>query len=369
MGKLTLTASHPERPGYSTLGNEVTLFANYVELIKPPESLTLYRYDVSYTPEVKGKKRAQVVRLLLESDQLADFTSQIVSDFGSTLLSRAKLPKDNWTIRVTYRAEAEDTPLDDATVYNVTLQFTNALGMSPLLDYLNSTTSPVPYANKDQMLQALNIFFKYHARRSGGLVTIGSSKVFSINPGSGEANLGAGLTVIRGFFSSVRAATARLLVNVNVSHGAFYEAGDLKTLVSNYRKKHTSLMSLNKFLKRLRLTTTHLPKRKNKQGEVIPPRPKTVFGLATPNDGHGNEHPPRVRRPYAGPKDVEFWKGPETSNQTTATGGGKKKNKQPKTAAPSSEQGKYVSVYDHFLNSKSTNTAHIRNRTDQHCSP
>jgi eukaryotic translation initiation factor 2C len=46
--------------------------------------------------------------------------------------------------------------------------------------------------------------------------------------------LSAGLEAIRGFFSSVRLATCRVLVNINVRHDAFYRADPLPSLMMSY---------------------------------------------------------------------------------------------------------------------------------------
>lgn len=79
----------------------------------------------------------------------------------------------------------------------------------------------------------MNIFLKHYAKSTNNLATLGTSKTFSI--GSGESvDLGHGLKAIRGFFTSVRAATNRILVNINVSHGAFYQDGELTRLMTAF---------------------------------------------------------------------------------------------------------------------------------------
>lgn len=85
----------------------------------------------------------------------------------------------------------------------------------------------------DISTEALNIFLKHYAKSANSLATIGASKTFSI--GAGESvDLGSGLTALRGFFTSVRAATNRILVNINVSHGAFYQEGQLTKLMEAF---------------------------------------------------------------------------------------------------------------------------------------
>jgi eukaryotic translation initiation factor 2C len=59
-------------------------------------------------------------------------------------------------------------------------------------------------------------------------------KSFSLSQTTETADLAAGLEVIRGFFSSVRLATFRILVNINIRHDAFYRADPLPSLMMSY---------------------------------------------------------------------------------------------------------------------------------------
>lgn len=198
------------------------------------------------------------------------------------------------------------------------------------------------------------------------MATIGASKRFSLANDADKWDLGTGLTAIRGFFSSVRLATCRLLVNVNVSHGAFYEAGPLDQLMHKYYASHQrSKYKLNNFLKKLKVNPTHLPGRRNQKGEIVQ-KTKTIFGLANTNDGHNLQHPSRVREFGAGPKDVEFWLGggaegqPASIEGAGSQEGAKKKKKKGKQAGPCEKpspgsSGRYISVYDFFLTSECSN--------------
>jgi eukaryotic translation initiation factor 2C len=118
------------------------------------------------------------------------------------------------------------------------------------------------------LTQALNIFLNHYAKSSNNLATIGLTKSFSLNQNAAKGDLGAGLEVIRGFFSSVRLATCRVLVNINVSHGAFYQAGPLPSLMISYGPRST--VALECFLKLVRVQTTHLKEKRNKANQFIP---------------------------------------------------------------------------------------------------
>lgn len=369
------TAIMPSRPGYGTEGAPLTVYANYVELV-PRSDLTLHSYDISeIKPDVAGKKRSQLVRLMIDAPELASYRNDVVSDFRSTLVSRKKLQPDEQTIEITYKAEGEDDPRPNATQYKIKVKYTKTLTVGQLMSYLISTNPAAgqQYDSKLEMIQSLNIFLKHYAKSNNNLAIIGASKTFSMNTAGtlNSSDLGRGLTAVRGFFTSVRAATNRILVNINVSHGAFYQEGQLSRLMFAYgfSNNERALRSLEKFLKRVRVRTTHLKEKKNRKGEVVH-RVKTIFALAKKTDGRGLAHPPCVSQTGAGPKNVEFWledkleatsapvKSVPGAEPVPATpskkGKGKGKGKGGAGAVPAGPQapgagpGKYVTVYDHF---------------------
>ncbi|KAI2775636.1 eukaryotic translation initiation factor 2C 2 [Daldinia loculata] len=350
LSNLSLTDNFPPRPNYGTKGSGVVLWANYFALAASPK-LVLYRYDISEVkPVAAGRKKAQIIHLILETPQLSPFKSDIVTDFKSTLISRQKF--EDQDIVVTYRGEDEDDPRDGAQQYTVKMQFTNVLSISALTDFLTSTNFSAHYNEKQPTIQGINIFLNHYAKSAGNLATIGSSKTFSLSERSDIYDLGSCLVAMRGFFASVRAATARILVNVNVSHGAFYPEGPLDQLIMKFGSQR-GLSKLSDFLK-IRVKSTHLKERRNKSGKVIE-RIKSICGLANKNDGYNSPHPPIVKAFGAGAKDVQFWldENPSSKPPSDATPTGKKKGgKAPKPQGkPGAAGGKYISVFDHFLTS------------------
>lgn len=384
MGQLQLASPGgfmPPRPGYGTGGTHMTVYANYTQLM-PNSNLTLYAYDISEVKEdIAGKKRTQIMRLLVnESPELEGYRGHIVTDFKSTLISRKKLdlPKD--AVDIVYKAEGEDDPLNGAKKYTIKVKYTKTLCVGDLMTYLTST-NPVAgqqYDNKLEMIHALNILFNHYAKSSNNLAAIGASKTFSLNTAGSQNtyDLGQGLHAIRGFFTSVRAATNRILVNVNVSHGAFYQEGELKSLMEAYRVANTYLgrdvqdtgqyndsilRRLNVFLKKVRVRTIHMPTKKNKKGEVVH-RMKSILALASPKDGDPKmRHPPDVLKLGAGPKNVKFWLadtppqatlvlGAASAQAPASTKKGKGKGKPPAWGPKrvGAEGGRSVSVFDYF---------------------
>lgn len=357
------------------------LFANYLELVTAPD-LVLYRYNIQIQPmgqekkaesEVEGEKKklglsgkklAQVVRLLLELPEYAAMKDQIVTDFKSTLICRKKLTLTGKEHLIQYRSEGEDEARPSAPTYRVNVTDTGSVTLAELTAFLMSTSVDLTYTDKLSTIQALNIFRGYFSKASSARAVIGANKSFALQ-GADDWNLGAGLIAMRGFFSSVRVAASRVLVNINVTHAPFYKPLPLPEAMREYGQAHNqNLWKTEKFLKMLRVKVVHIPEKKNKAGRLIP-RVKTIFGLARPDDGHSQVHPPRVAHFGAGAKEVEFFLsegGPPSAapggpaGLSGAKGGGKKKGTGKQVAESSggasgaggTSQGKYISVYDYF---------------------
>ncbi|KAI1139351.1 Piwi-domain-containing protein [Hypoxylon sp. FL0543] len=314
--------SFPKRPAFGSNGEGVRLWANYVEISLASHKI-LHRYTIEIKPDVQGKKAARVVQLFLQSPTINSFRKDIVTDFRSTLLSLREIT-DRSPVTISYYAEGETRARENARQYTISFSSYRGLSVNDLNDYLGSVTASEPYAFKDEMVQALNILVNHFSKNDPRSVTVGAGKVFQ-QTGAPSVDLRAGLKAVRGFYASVRLATSRPLVNVNVSHAVFYKEGPLLYLVREYRDKHRAkgdvMRRLELFLKRLRVRPEHLSET-IKEGEFVS-RVKTIFGLATQKDGKDLDHPPEVPKFAANSREVKFW-----------------------WRKPGKEE--YISVYDYF---------------------
>jgi eukaryotic translation initiation factor 2C len=344
----------PQRPGFGTIGRPITLWANFFSLmVKSQADLEFFRYSLKVTgsPEPTGKKLKRVVRLLLD-DHLSTYGNSIVTDFSANLFSRVKLQGDA-AYRVLYRTEGEEEARPDAKTYEVRVSLSGSLTVSDLLDHLSSPQTSRSLQSKEEIVQALTLVAGQYAKADASVASVGANRHYPLNPQAGDTfDLGGGLIAVRGFFMSVRTGTARLLVNVQVKHAAFFQNGPLPTLVgvygvqSNYNK-----LRLANFLRRLSVDLTHIDNR-TKSGKRVP-RYKTIAGLATRDDGRKLDHPPIVSEFGAGSRDVKFWlndSGPPVAQKGKK--GKKKGSGAGSKSQPASSAGKYISVYDYFTQSK-----------------
>ncbi|RAL16618.1 putative RNA interference and gene silencing protein (Qde2) [Aspergillus homomorphus CBS 101889] len=343
-------ADFPPRPGFGTQGKAITLFANYFDLMSVGK--TLCRYDLQILEDKSarkptGKKLKQIVRLLI-GEHFAHLRSNIVTDFTTTLISQIKLLEEGEDARiyeVRYRDEKEDDYPEQPMIYRVKCQYTGNLDPSDLLNYLTSTKAADMFKDKAEILQAMNIVLGHQPKGDPNIYSVGANRHFAIDQGHRQsASLGAGLEALRGFFVSVRAATARILVNVQVRYVACYKDRPLKEVLGEYlSSQRFNFSDTARFLKNLQVRVIHI-ERKNKRGDVVP-RIKRIAGLATPRDGASLPNPPIVPRPGAGPDHVQFWldaRGQQPTQQSS-----KGKGKKPVIAGPA-PAGRYISVAAFF---------------------
>lgn len=354
--------TNPPRPGYGAVGRDIILWTNYFKLDSTSD-LELYRYGIAIAADNKGnaptgKKARRIVQLLLEEHFLSQ-AHCIATDFKSNLISRNELDIEEDEYVVTYRSEEEDVPAPNARQYRCRVQFTGSLTLAELINHLTSTQAGLMFGSKDEIIQALNIVVGHHPKSEPSIVSVGANRHFDLSPGPQDRmSLGAGLQVIRGFFMSVRAATARILVNVQAKNMAFYDEGPLDKLMRAFMQENgPNKVNLLNFVKKLSVDVTHIV-RKNRQGRRIP-RIKTIQGFASKDDGRKLAHPPIVPQFGAGAKEVKFFlddpSSASSSVPTAAPGGGGKKGKKGVKAGPApSSRGKYISVFDFFKDSKSS---------------
>ena len=136
MANLSVTGQMPPRPGHGTLGKKILVYANYFQL-NVPKDLSLTRYSVEISPEVKGKKLGRVFQLLLE---LPVFTG-VASDLRSMIVSRDQLSIPNdFSVEILYLAEGQDEPLERANTYTIRVVTPLTFSVSNLITYLSSVT-------------------------------------------------------------------------------------------------------------------------------------------------------------------------------------------------------------------------------------
>lgn len=130
--KLTFNPERPHRPGFGTLGRQITLRANFfpIKLPKGP----IYDYHVEITPSTDIKRiRARLFKLLEQSNQQdwEQFVPFIAHDSSQRLVSAKKLPQP-LDVQVQYYEEGEAGPNARSKTYTFAIIHTADLDIAQL---------------------------------------------------------------------------------------------------------------------------------------------------------------------------------------------------------------------------------------------
>jgi len=145
-----------------------------------------------------------------------------------------------------------------------------------LLRYLASTaTDPSDFTGRNDAVQALNIIVARTPNSNPEIYQSGQNKFFRY-PSSKETyiDLGQGLIAVRGYYSSVRTSTSRILLNLNAQVSPFYPAIPLLDLIEMFGRD--DWLALESFLNLLRVKTNYI---RNSDGTPAI-RVKTIFGFS-----------------------------------------------------------------------------------------
>lgn len=310
---------NPYRPSYGTNGKPVEFWTNYFPVILPCE-LTLYRYNITIDdrydeeekklPEPKSNKLKQIVRILLISLETLKPKVHIATDFKSTLVCSGEIPQKSWHPNIVYVHEDDKTPGNHPQRYQLHIEEKQPpLKVSELKKFLGSAEMVAQYEHRDSMLQALNILLGHHAKSTPTTTMVGGNRAYTRDQATERSSLQGGVEAVRGYFLSVRLASFRTLVNVNVSHGAFYEATGLPDLITKWvnhnkldMKSESEWTRLETLLKGVKMRTNYL---KDNSGKHIT-QVRSVKGFASQRDGGGQSLHPHVEVFAAPPYQVWF---------------------------------------------------------------
>lgn len=293
--------SRPDRVGQGSQ-ERVFLATNYFRLNIDLNSRPLFgHYGIVVSPEAKGAKLTQIIKIMLNHSDFKELKPLVVTDFSAIMLSKGRIKRTEFKIR--YQSELETQASDNAKEYEISLVLKGLVDLSNPAGYLNSTQT-----SSDGLLieQALDIVLGHHRKLSDNISVVNKRKAFSVirgTEGYSEYHFAGNdvLTALRGYISSVRMSKTSLLVNINVSHGAFYEApqplGEVIRWLKNLSGAHESKIS--GLLRGLRVNSAHIP------------RAWSIWGYPRDGDGKGYMlHPPRFRSspgPEYTPEAVEFF--------------------------------------------------------------
>ncbi|KAJ5934824.1 hypothetical protein N7466_004371 [Penicillium verhagenii] len=297
------------RPAYSTLGKQIILRANFFELVMDPKQ-NFFIYTVTISPEPQPK------RLKKECKAAADMSGEVIT-YG----------KMEDTSPVTVKLLGRGKKDEDKNKYTAKFSNGTEVNSKKLLAELKDSTLGYPLLKEADTIRAINIMLTRLPHQDKGIVITGKGrqKFFRIDGKKQSCSLGGGLEVLRGVFVSARLGADKMLLNMNVNHGIFFQPTTMAELTDAFLECFGEDRPLyNRYIRGLRVEVSHLPKELNEQG-VNGWRQKSIWGVAQPEDGKKSEHRPKVDRIGSSPPHVQFWE-----NERDGKG------------------GKYITVKDYF---------------------
>jgi eukaryotic translation initiation factor 2C len=253
MTKLSVTPGIilPVRPAFGTAGTPIVLWANYFALqVKKPQPLFKYGVTVEHMPppgavqkpEAKDAKLKKIIQAALRR---IPNSGPIATEFKAQVISLKKLDMSDGVVQVEYtepgRGRIEN--------WNVKFGKPASIHVDELVSYLSHLRDPAgatQFPRYIEEIDALGVILGHQPRDDNQVVTVGRGRFFAIDPDRQEKATQAQdslLSILRGYYQSVRPATGRLLLNVHVTHGIFRDGGSLRALFENHQvnKMHLAL--------------------------------------------------------------------------------------------------------------------------------
>ncbi|KAF8063268.1 argonaute-like protein [Lyophyllum atratum] len=256
---LKVIPERPLRPGYGTLGNAITLRANFFPMRLPKGPI--YDYNVEISPKTDiNRIKGRIFQLMELSPMLGPHMAYIAHDRNQRLVSAQKLPQP-LDIPVRFYEDYETSPRTDAQVYTVSIKFERELNPGQLTDYMSGKAAARDY-DPTPLISALNLVVQQRASRTG--VRLGKNegkKVprYFFPTSANKVSLGPGVEAWQGFYASVRPTYKQLMVNVNVCMTAFVEPGNLADALSSFgRNSKGAMPTLPKGMARVKVKMQHL---------------------------------------------------------------------------------------------------------------
>lgn len=120
---------------------------------------------------------------------------------------------------------------------DASVAFKDSFSLHHIIDYLRIPSAGAGYPGRTDIINLLNIIMCKQPNTDLRITAMGGNKLY---PATGHSlmdnyDLTGGLEAMRGYYSSVRPTIGRLLVNLNVTSGAFYKPLPFDTLLRDSR--------------------------------------------------------------------------------------------------------------------------------------
>ncbi|KAJ3123709.1 hypothetical protein HK098_001687 [Nowakowskiella sp. JEL0407] len=292
--------SYPTRPDFGSNGRLTEIKANFFPVLSLPK-LLIHQYNVQFVPETTSRTARKLFANWVQiSNKKGGILENIlpVYDGKKTIFTSAPIPLvvENFVVELPQDEEYNSSHAPPrfgtsgipgikkkSQTFTLVIRKIGEIDTQRLIDFLNPTSSdkasyfPTPY----DVIMALDVVLRFGPlMTTTKFATVGRS-FFSYE---GSQTISGGAELWRGFHQSLRPTQGRLLLNLDVSATAFYEAGPLIDVVTNILGKRSpddlrmfnekDRMRLEKVLMHVKVHTVH-------RGSQFDRRKWRISGLTT----------------------------------------------------------------------------------------
>lgn len=274
----------PPRPQYGELGTKVVLRTNLFHL-RQNQSTEIFRYTVKFKAddeavqkkmleearqgkkaekakeenapeetkedrkpeELTARKRRQCFELLLQEPMFAEAHPGVATNYGNIVLTCKELPlgiTNTQEIEVTYVIPNEPSPRPKPVKHKLIVTSAGRVPLADFVDYLKAPNvqSIINSSKRQQILQDIqSVIIRQPSKNRTNFSGSKSTKFYPFDGNAVESSqLVTGVVALKGYYTSVRSSTLRLLANVNVCTSAFYEHGNLAEIMKMFIKEEAS---------------------------------------------------------------------------------------------------------------------------------
>lgn len=304
------------RPGYGTAGRSIVVRANFFPMdFRPGVKFHSYRLKTKPETNKKGQQKFIMQSTLRKYHLLTKVG--YATDGVTEIVTTELLPTNPKPYTCSMNENGKDHS-GKSNVYtgpwDVTLELDSSYSPEEMIACLRDHHHREELEKEAPCLRVLNILMSAYAFKDAGTSIIGKgrNKFFRMDRRKQSIDMKGGIEAVRGYYSSVRLGAGRIMLNLNVSHSAFYRPGLMTNLVHQFADLHGQDRELlHRYVKGIKVYALHLESRENGAGEMEKPI-KSILGLATPRDGRGHKseesgHPPEVLRVGSSANNVRFW--------------------------------------------------------------
>ncbi|CAH1772409.1 unnamed protein product [Owenia fusiformis] len=202
----------PARPNHGVDGRPIMLRANHFQ-VRMPQGF-IHHYDIQITPDKCPRRvNREIIETMVQAYRNQIFNGQKpVFDGRKNLYSRDPLPigRDKIEVEVTLPGEGKDR------VFKVAIRWVAQVNLYALEEALEGRSHAMPF----EAIQALDVVMRHLPSMT--YTPVGRS--FFSQPEGYNHPLGGGREVWFGFHQSIRPTLWKMMLNIDVSATAFYQA-------------------------------------------------------------------------------------------------------------------------------------------------